>query len=176
MAILIEDISVVIRCRSIVEKLLGGTTSFMQALPNKTLRSDGELACLNFMTPHDTKNYVDLLINFGLTYRDAKGIPIDIVVVDQNRGPMVLCDWLKFGHADWENNPNQPVAVCCAQPTNNYGIVAPEGWSYSGSLTANSKFVAGDEIPSHLEFVRNENGADILIDRNTGQNFFIRRN
>jgi hypothetical protein len=175
MPILIEGISVVILCHSIVEKMSGGVDYFYKNLPNKTLRSDGDLACLHFMTPHDTKAYVDFLNNSGLTYRDKNGAPIDIIVVDQNRGPMVSCDWLDFGHADWNNNPGQTVAVCRAKFTKNLGLVAPEGWSYENSLTANSRFVAADEIPSNLEFLRHEEGIDILIDRNTGKNFFVRR-
>lgn len=175
MAVLIEGISVVIRCRSIVEKASGGVAEFMRALPNKTLRSDGELACVHFMTPDATRSYVELLGKTGLVYRGPDDLPVDVVVVDQHHGPMVHCDWLDFGRADWANDPRQPVAVCCARPTNNAGVVAPEGWSYAGSLTANGKFVAGDEIPSNLEFVRHEEGVDVLRDRDTGQQFFVPR-
>lgn len=175
MAVLIEGISVVIRCRSIAEKAFGGVAEFMNALPNKTLRSDGELACVHFMNPHDTKSYVDFLSGRGLVYRDAGGVPVDIVIVGQNRGPMVSCDWIDFGHTDWDNNPRQPIAVCCAQPTKNSGVVAPEGWSYAESLTANSRFVMGDDIPPNLEFVQHDDGVDVLRDKETGQKFFVSR-
>lgn len=175
MAILIEGISVVIRCRSIVEKASGGVAEFMKAMPNKTLWSDGELACVHFMTPHDTKIYVDFLIGQGLVYRDAGGMPVDLVIIDQNRGPMVPCDWVDFGHTDWDKNPRQRVAVCCLRPTKNPVLVAPEGWNYAESLTANGRFVAGDEIPPNLEFVQHEAGVDVLRDRETGQKFFVSR-
>jgi hypothetical protein len=174
-AVLIEGISVVIRCRSIVERASGGVAAFMKTLPNKTLRSDGELACVHFMTPHDTQSYVEILGKAGLVYRGVDGEPIDLVVVDQNRGPVIPCDWLDFGHTDWNNDPLQPIAVCCARPVKNTGVVAPEGWSYAESLTANSRFVAGDEIPPNLEFLRHDGGVDVLRDKETGQNFFISR-
>ncbi len=55
MGVLIEAISVVIRCRSILEKLPGGVEQFLKRLPNKTLRSDGKLACVHLMNRSDTK-------------------------------------------------------------------------------------------------------------------------
>lgn len=174
MAVLIEAISVVIRCRSIVEKLSGGVEEFLKSLPNKTLRSDGELACVHFMNPSDTKSYVASLIERGLIYKDPNGVAIDIVVVDQKRGPMVPCDWIDFGCTDWDNDPRQQIAVCCARPTRSPGVVAPEGWSYEGSLTANSRFVESDDMPSSLEFLHHEDGVDVFRDKETGQEYFAR--
>lgn len=137
MAILIEGISVVILCRSIIEKVPGGVVEFTNLVPNGTLCSDGELACVSFMTPLDTRNFVEALNRVGLIYRGSDGAAIDIVVVDQQSGPVVSCEWVDFGRADWNNDPSQVVAVCCAWRTKNIGIVAPEGWSYGRSLTAN---------------------------------------
>lgn len=175
MAIIIEGLSVVIRCESIVRKFSGGVEAFMDSLPNESLRSDGEIAAVHFMTPADTRAYVSRLVERGLTYRIDEGGPVDIAVVDQRSGPTVVCDWLDFGNADWEDDPDQVIAVCCARPTGTNRVVVPEGWNYRNSLTANAQFVAGQEIPPELQFVRHEAGVDVLRDQRTGEEYFVKR-
>ncbi|WP_374420569.1 hypothetical protein [Chromobacterium sp.] len=173
MAVLIEGISVVIRCRSIVEKVPGGIAYFMRMLPNKTLRSDGELACVHFVSPHETRSYVEALSGMGLRYKGDDGAAVDLVVVDQMHGPMVSCDWLGFGCADWDDDPRQPVAVCFAPPAVKAKVMAPEGWRYADSLSANGKFVAGVDASSNLVFLRQDDGVDVFVDRETGKEFFL---
>ncbi|OZG73034.1 hypothetical protein BTA51_13860 [Hahella sp. CCB-MM4] len=174
MAVLIEALSVVIRCEAIVKKYSGGVNAFMAALPNETLCSDGELACVNFMVPKDVQAYVENLISNGLTFKQSDKA-IDIVVVDQMRGMTTDCDWAEIGESDWNSNPNHTIAVCCARPTKVDRIVVPEGWEYEGSLSANCKYVDGKQVPESLKFVRNENGVDVLVDEKTGQEFYVRR-
>ncbi|HEX8029253.1 MAG TPA: hypothetical protein VF491_12355 [Vicinamibacterales bacterium] len=176
MAILIEGLSVVVRCQSIVQKTIGGVDAFKASLPNDTLRSDGEIAAVHFMTPADTKAYVLQLVKVGLVYRADEGAPVDIAVVDQRSGPTVPCDWLDFGEADWDNDPEQVISVCCARPTRTGRIVVPEGWVYKDSLTANAQFVAGNAIPPELQFLRHQDGVDVLLDTRTGREYFVRRN
>ncbi|MBB3063674.1 hypothetical protein [Microbulbifer rhizosphaerae] len=174
MAVLIEALSVVIRCKAIVKNYYGGVDAFMSALPNKTLCSDGELACVNFMVPKDVQAYVEYLISNGLTFKQSDEA-IDIVVVDQMRGMTTDCDWADIGEADWNNNPNHVIVVCCARPTKVDRIVVPEGWGYEESLSANCKYVDGKQVPKNLKFVRIENGVDVLLDEKTGQEFYVRR-
>lgn len=175
MAVLIEGISVVVRCRSVVEKFAGGAANFKRSIPNGTLRSDGELACVTFMTPSDARVYIERLCGVGLVHRGDDGRAVDLVVVDQNQGPVTLCEWLDFGHADWDGDPTQVVAVCCARPTKSSAIVVPEGWVYSSSLTANHRFVEGGSIPPNLSVARSENGIDVLVDKDSGREYFVRR-
>lgn len=174
MAVLIEALSVVIRCEAIVKKYSGGVDAFMAALPNKTLCSDGELACVNFMVPKDVQTYVEYLTGNGLTFKQSDKA-IDIVVVDQQRGMTTLCDWVDFGETDWNNNPDQPISVCCAKPTKLNNVVVPEGWDYEKSLSVNYKYFDGKQIPEGLKLVRSENGIDVLLDEKTGQEFYVRR-
>jgi len=165
MAVLIEGISVVVLCRSIVGKMSGGVEGFMNNCSNSTLRSDGELACLTFMTPNDVKVYVEALCEGGLIYRGADGFAVDLVVVDQFQGPLAPCDWLRFGHLNWDNDPDKVIAVCGAYPAKSSNVVVPYGWQYESSLTAKGRFVAGDDVPAGLEFVRSEKGIDVLKDK-----------
>lgn len=174
MAVLVEAISVVVKCESIVKNFVGGTEAFFAALPNKTLCSDGELACVNFMVPADVQKYVQYLISHGLLFKDGEK-PIDIIVVDQMRGITTICDWADFGQTDWANDPGKPVSVCCARPTKVSHVVVPEGWSFDKSLSANYKYINGENIPKNLKFHRREGNLDILYDENTKQEFFVRR-
>jgi hypothetical protein len=174
MAVLIEAISVVLRCESIVKRFFGGVEHFMSSLPNKTLCADGELACVNFMVPVDVKSYVEYLVGQGLVFKESE-MAVDLVVVDQKRGMTSDCDWAIFGEADWKNNPAYPISVCQYLPSSIKHVVVPEGWDYASSLSAASSFVGGENIPPSLKFVRGEGDTDVLRDENTGQEFFVRR-
>lgn len=174
MAVLVEGLSVVIRCEAIVKSFFGGQHAFIESLPNKTLCSDGELASISFMVPRDVKTYVDYLTKCGLVFKEADKA-VDLVVVDQQSGMTIDCDWAEIGESDWDGNPDQTIRVCCARPTKIDRIFVPEGWEYKKSLTANGKYVEGSQLPENLEFVRSENGVDVLVDKNTGQEFYVRR-
>ncbi len=174
MAVLIEAISVVLRCESIVKRFSGGVEHFMSSIPNKTLCSDGELASVSFMVPKDVKNYVEYLVRQGLVFKND-GIAMDLVVVDQRRGMTSDCDWAIFGEADWNNSPKCPISVCQYFQSNIKHVVVPEGWDYASSLSAASNFVDGENIASSLKFVRREGDSDVLFDENTRQEFFVRR-
>lgn len=173
MAVLIEAISVVIRCESIARRFSGGVENFIASVPNGTLCSDGELACVNFMVPDDVKKYVEYLVGHGLIFKEF-GTAVDLVVVDQKRGMAFDCEWAIFGEADWNNNPECPISVCQYSPSNIKHVVVPGGWDYVSSLSATSNFVDGENIPSGLKFVRRDGDLDVLRDESTGQEFFVR--
>jgi hypothetical protein len=146
----------------------------MASLPNSTLCSDGELACVNFMVPADVKKYVEYLVKQGLIFKKSDAA-VDLVVVDQNRGMTFDCEWAIFGKADWNNNPECPISVCQYLPSNINHVVVPGGWDYVSSLSATSNFVDGENIPSGLKFLRRERDLDVFLDESTGQEFFVRR-
>ncbi|WMW80824.1 hypothetical protein RF679_00750 [Undibacterium cyanobacteriorum] len=174
MAVLIEAISVVIRCEAIAKKFFGGIENFKASLPNSTLCADGELASVSFMTPVDVKNYVDYLVEQGLVFKECD-TAIDLVVVDQKRGVTSECNWTIFGKADWNNDPDCPISVCQHVPSKIKHVVVPEGWNYVSSLSVSSYFVDQENIPPSLKFVRREGNLDVLHDENTSQEFFVRR-
>lgn len=174
MAVLIEALTVVIRCEAIVKKYTGGIETFTASVPNKTLCADGELAGVSFMVPADVQRYIEHLEHNGLIYKESD-TSIDIVVVDQIRGITSPCDWVDFGETNWNNDPQSPISVCCAKETKVDTVVVPDGWSYKKSLSANYKYIEAKEIPENLKFVRSEDGLDVLIDENTGQEFYVRR-
>jgi hypothetical protein len=145
-AVLIEGISVVIRCKAIMDSYIGGQPSFMNDLPNDTLCADGELAAVMFMTPADAKSYVEVLERRGLRYFDgAKAV--DLVVVDQNTGSRAPCDWALFGHTNWNDQEGRQISVCQSIPTSVAKVVTPINWTYENSLTANGVYFWGYKKP-----------------------------
>jgi hypothetical protein len=135
LAVLVEGISVVVRCRSIVRKHEGGQALFVADLPNGSLRADGVLAALTFLTPGDAKAYVARLEERGLQHLDGIDA-VDMVVVDQHSGLRSRCAWASFGTTNWNDVDGQRVSVCLSQPAPSDRVVAPTGWTYETSLTA----------------------------------------
>ncbi len=95
MAVLVEGISVIIRCSAVRSKYRGGEAAFRRDLPNRTFCTDGELARVGFMQPEAVRSYVRHLERRGLTFRSEQDEAVDIAVMDQLRGPLVPCCWLE---------------------------------------------------------------------------------
>jgi hypothetical protein len=174
MAILIEAISVVLRADSVIAKYPGGWDRFVADAPNQTLCSDSELVRVGFVTPHDTKAFVERLARHGLVYL-REGKARDLVVADQQRGLAARCDWAEFGHVNWQGDPAKRVAACRAVPTERTDLVTPDGWTYDGSLSANFTFVETGRTSEFMDFLRHENGLDVYRDLRTGKELYIVR-
>jgi hypothetical protein len=174
MAILVECITLVIRYTSIVTKFSGGINAFIATVPNSTLCTDRELVGVRFMAPLDVKHYVEFLSSKGLTHKIGTKA-IDMVAVDQREGIMTDCDWVDFGQADYEGNPEQTISVCCARPTRETRVAFPKGWNYADSLSKSHAYLEGNQLPGHIQFLRHEDGVDVLLDTNTGIEYFMAR-
>lgn len=174
MAVLIEGISVVIRCSAIFGRFPGSWPAFRDAVPNKTLCCDNELARVGFMTPDDTKHYVEQLAAYGIVYlSDGKGQ--DVVVADQQRGMAAPCDWAEFGRIDWNGNPKKQVAACRAVGSQCRQVFTPDGWAYENSLSSQFRFVVNGWVPEFMQFLRREDGLDVYRDLETGKEVFVGR-
>ena len=91
MAVLIEGISVVIKTAVIVERYPKSWGGFREDVPNQTLCAHGELLRIGFLTPGDTREYIEQLGQYGIQYI-VKGQAKDLVVVDQRGGMGAPCD------------------------------------------------------------------------------------
>ena len=173
MAVLIEAISVVIRTEALLKKYPGGWNAFLTIVPNKTICSDNELTRVGFMTPQDVGAFINKLQQAGLEFLRSENA-VDLAVVDQLRGPTTPCDWLEFGHINMSSNGNK-VATCRLAGSQSIQIATPNGWKYEGSLSASHGFVSNEDAHKNLEFLRNENGVDVFLDKTSGKEVYVGR-
>lgn len=171
MAVLIEAISVVFRKEKIDEQFAGGWTAFLGEAPNRTLFSDGDIGCIGFMHPDDVEKYVSYLESFGLDF-DIGGQTKDIAVVDQIRGFTISSPWLGFGELDKDGNAVRACWLSSAEP----GFVfTRRGWRFEGSLSQKPGFVPSEDVDKRVRFLRNENGLDVYLDLQTGNEVYMGR-
>jgi hypothetical protein len=146
MAVLVEAISVIVRLDAIETKVPSGWAGFAELVPNQTLCSDGELVRVGFMHPDDVKVFVETLEGKGLRYL-SDGKAVDLVVVDQQRGPLAWAEWLEFGVVPLNPN-NVRVQGCRLAESKIDHLVTPPGWSYEESLSRSFGFAAAED---HVE-------------------------
>jgi hypothetical protein len=169
MAVLVEGISVVVLRDAIDRSHPGGWSAFVTSVPNSTLCADDRLARVGFMASSDAERYVETLREAGLVFL-AEGKAADIVVIDQQRGPTVLCDWIEFGHVAVSG---QSVAACRCVGSEVNTLATPPGWAFEGSLSQRFHFVAADELERKMRFLRRENGLEVWLNLETGKEIYI---
>jgi hypothetical protein len=153
MAVLVEGISVIVREDAIKAKLDGGWARFKMLIPNQTFCHDGEVARVGFMDPDATMEFTDKLESYGLTYlKDDK--PVDIIICDQQRGPMVECEWIEFSRIGIDGG-KVGAAWLWDEPRKGWGthmkmdmtIAMPAGWHFKDSLSDKFQFIPQSLIP-----------------------------
>jgi len=173
MAVLIEAISVVIRADSLLKSFNGDWESFKAIVPNQTLCADNEIVRVGFMTPSDVESFIKKLGKYGLVFlRNDESV--DIVVVDQMRGPTKKCDWVEYGHINM-GNEGQRVAACRLIGSEVMQIVTPPNWVYEKSLSSSYGFVPTEHADKGLKYLRHENGLDIYLNPVTGEEVYVGR-
>lgn len=140
MGVLVEAISVIIRADRLLDCVPGGWESFKRQVRNETLCADGELVRVGFMSPADAEAYVGELERWGLRYL-ADGKATDVVVADQQRGLMAICDWAECRKVNWEGDPKKRVTVASLIGGTCKQILTPDGWTFEGSLSATFGFI-----------------------------------
>lgn len=168
MAVLIEAISVVMKAESIVSKYPGGWEQFRKDVPNQTLCTDGELARVGFMTPHDVQCYVGFLESKGLVFQ-SDGKCLDIAVLDQQRGFTISCDWADFGGIFIDRAQTQKISACRLRGSSLRCVCYPDGWEYENSLSKDYHFVQNEKVGQELEFIRKEGGVSAYRHLPTGK-------
>lgn len=174
MAVLIEGISVVVRCDKNLGAYQGGVAQFKRDVPNDSLRADGKLAAVTFLNPVDVETYVRTLESRGLRFKDESGA-LDIVVVDQRSGFCFPCSWAEFGRTEWNGESDKEVSVCAVGADLPQPVVVPDGWSFDRSLSASHRFIGEQGLPPAMRLVRREEELDVYLDDATGVEFFSRR-
>jgi hypothetical protein len=157
MAVLVEGISVLVREDAINNKMDGGMARFKMLIPNQTFCHDGEVVRIGFMEPSPLLEFVEQLEEFGLTYLD-NGKPVDMIVVDQQRGPMVECEWIEFSHLGIDGG-KVGAAWLWDEPRKGWGthmkmdmtIAMPAGWHFKDSLSDKFEFVPTSLVPGRQD-------------------------
>ena len=184
MAVLVDAISVITRRDAIDAKYPGGWSAFLAGAPNATLCYDDEIARIGFMVPRDVEAFIAHLTDNGLTFL-VNDKAEDIAVVDQQRGPTTDCDWLEFAKLPF-GQAGGKVSACWLfdQPRIAAGVhlrgksidlATPPGWKFEESLSHRFGFVPNEKVDERLQFVRNENGVDVFLDRETGKEVYVGR-
>lgn len=171
MPVLVEAISVIVRRDSIDRRFSGGWAGFVQAVPNQTFCFDNHLARVGFMNPTDVQAFVGMLEDQGLVFKTADEA-VDLAVVDQLQGLTVAAPWLGFAKVEIEVGE---VSACWLQGETASGIATPAGWKFEASLSANSKFVAAEDIDDRVKFLRRDGDIDVYLDLRTGKEIFAGR-
>jgi hypothetical protein len=172
MAVLIEAISVVIRADALLAAYSGNWHHFVAEVPNRTMCADGELVRIGFMVPDAARQFVEQLENKGLRYQGPHAAE-DLVVVDQQRGALMRCDWIEFGHVALGGNARKRIATCRLRGSASLQVVCPDGWDFDQSLSSSFGFTPEKEAWRTLDFLRRENGLSVYRGRLTGNEVFV---
>ena len=84
MTILIEAISIVVRCDSLERLGPDGMDRFYSSIPNQTFYSDGSLARVGFMDEQDALGFISVLESLGLVHLQGDE-SVDFAIVARNR-------------------------------------------------------------------------------------------
>jgi hypothetical protein len=181
MAVLVEAISVVVRRDSIDRTFDGGWKAFVSCVLSATLCTDSQLARVGFMDPKAVGKFVEDLQAGGLVFLKS-GRCVDIVVIDQQRGPTTPCEWIEFARIPFGKSGGR-VAVCWLFegprlaagvhfPGERIDLATPNGWTFEGSISERFSFVPTEDVAARLKYLRTENGLDVFLDTSTGGEVF----
>ena len=171
MAVLVEAISVIVRVDAVEARYPGGWAAFRDAVPNATLASDREVARIGFMASADVEAYIRHLETNGLNFI-RHGTSIDVVVVDQQRGPTKPCAWLDWGHVSISGDQ---IAACRLKGSKMMTLIMPEGWKFEGSLSQTFGFVPSGAEDKSLDIIETKDGMDVYRNRLTGRLVYVGR-
>lgn len=166
MSVLLEAISVIALIESIEAKYPGGVKAYRAECPNRTFCADDRLARVGFMTPPDVGRFIRGLERLGFIHLQD-GRAVDLVVVDQHRGPTTPCDWIDGG-----KHPNGYSAAWKAGTIPGWFAV-PDGWTQPQSV--GMTHVETESVDERLLRLKRDEGVEVVLDYETGREGFIGR-
>ena len=155
MAVLVEAISIIIRAKNLLEQYPGGWKKFKEDVPNQTLCADVEIVRVGFMIPGNVEKFINTLEKNGLVYMKNE-LAEDIVVVDQEKSPMINCPWIEYGKIELDGNPKKQISACRLKGSNSKEVVMPEDWKYDYSLSEKYTFISSEDIDRRMIRFKNE--------------------
>lgn len=162
MSVLAEAISVVVANSVIKRSYRGGFDAFVRDCPRASFCSDGVLSRVGFLARRDADYFAGVLSGAGLSGLEH-GVFVDLVIVDQNRGPLAPCLWVEFGH----ERDGTPVVWHAASRRGTAHV--PQGWAAPAGLHP-ARF--GRRPFTHqVQYLRGEANIDWFRDRSSGKVF-----
>ena len=166
MSVLVEALSVIVRCTTLEAKYPGGVEGYRRASPNRTFCADENLTRIGFMVPADAQRWIDHLVTVGLSFA-VEGMAGEIVLIDQLTGPTKPCRWLKGG-----KNPRGFSAVWLAG-TEPGELAHPPGWTPNQS--ASFTRVPTNAVADRVLHMTSVSGVDVLLDFKSGKEVYVGR-
>jgi len=170
MSVLVEAFSVVLKHETVANRFCGGMKRFAALVPNTTFCTDQELVRVGFMSPDDVGKFIELLGTHGIRYV-VDGVAQDVIVIDQQQGPLVPCNWINAFYFDIEDDPDRRVVACMLADGKERRLSVPHGWQHPGQFG----IVRTENSDEDLEFLRHENGLDVFFNRRTGKEVYVGR-
>jgi tetratricopeptide (TPR) repeat protein len=177
MSVLIEGVSVVVKKATIDQKYYGGLNHYRRDCPNQTFCADEHLTRVGFQSPDDALRFAKQLEIRGFVFV-KKGRLVEIALVDALQGFIKKCEWLNFSRMRahvFNSDVNAEISVCWLKGTGFGDLALPPGWNLKGSLSKQLLFIPNDDIYERLEFLREEDGVEVFLDKKTGKTLYLGR-
>jgi hypothetical protein len=171
--VLAEAISLIIRQDRLLDAWHNDWDAFVRLVPNETLCWDTEIVRVGFMTPRGVEEYVHELEAYGLIYRDELGTARDMVVVDQQRGLCMRCEWIECGHFYLRDDKTERVTACALKGSAVSELFTPKSWTFENSLSHSFGWVPTGKKDRSLTFLRRKEGMNVYRNALTGREVFI---
>ena len=133
MTILIEAISIVLRCDSLERLSPEILDQFYSSIPNQTYCSDGRLARVAFLDNQDANGFILFLETLGLVHlQDEESV--DFTIALQGHKDSSRCGWLERFEIESQGTMVDVAAYVDAQGNiylekESGGFIAPDSWS-----------------------------------------------
>ena len=138
MAVLVEAISVVVRADRLLARM--AWDDFVTMVPNATLCADDELVRVGWTGSRRGPTIYHRLEETGLRYLE-NGASVDMIVIDQQRGPMAQCEMIEVGAIPFGPREGHAVSAARLVGSSRRQLLTPDGWQYEGSLSQTFRFV-----------------------------------
>ena len=138
MTILLEAMSVVVRCDSLERLGSDGLDHVFSSIPNQTYCSDGSLARVGFLVEQDALDFISFLESVGLVHLQGEE-SIDFTIVLQGQKDLSPCAWLERFELDYQGTLLDVAAFVDANGNVHLGetpgdFVGPDGWSLDNAI------------------------------------------
>ncbi|MEX2535052.1 MAG: hypothetical protein WD273_05570 [Trueperaceae bacterium] len=162
MAVLIEQLNLIVRVRTLLRKYPGGLIQYRLDTLKFGFCSDGLIARVGSGSRSQVETLLESLKGMGFVWADEFGYP-DVAIVDEHHGFDVGCFWLETGRRpeglSYAFLPKTDPTAC---------IAVPSRWTLERREEEQSGTAAA-EPAAQLLFLRRDGAANVFLNRRTGQ-------